>query len=250
MFLNNLNTNLNNFQNDGEYYARLRAHQNIVIKKLEEEITHRKDLNKNVIDQAQETINENNKERLKYYNKYKNTLVDYTKALEQLNKSENTYGREIDNLNNTINELRNKIQNLENAEKKSLEIINELNDKLDELENKNISENDKEILQAKIDDLTNNNNMLKSFIEYYNDTVEKIFNELNKLKNNMEDEIYNFHKKFTIKEDELQAKLDKLNNYAKKLNNYIRENNDKIISKENKLDNVNNEYNNLLLEYN
>ena len=80
----------------------------------------------------------------------------------------------------------------------------------------------------------NNNN----FIEYYNDTVEKIFNELNKFKNNMEDEIYNFHKKFTIKEDELQAKLDKLNNYAKKLNNYIRENNDKIISKENKLDNV------------
>ena len=52
MFLNNLNTNLNNFQNDVEYYARLIAHQNIVIKKLEEEITHRKDLNKNIIDQA------------------------------------------------------------------------------------------------------------------------------------------------------------------------------------------------------
>ena len=85
-------------------------------------------------------------------------MVDYTEALKQLNKSKNTYGREIGNLNNTINELRNRIQNLENAEKKSLEIINELNDKLDELENKSISENDKEILQAKIDDLINNNN--------------------------------------------------------------------------------------------
>ena len=134
------------------------ANQNVVIKKLEEEITPRKDLNKNIIDQAQESIDENNKERLKYYNKYKNTLVDYTEALKQLNKSKNTYGREIGNLNNTINELRNRIQNLENAEKKSLEIINELNDKLDELENKSISENDKEILQAKIDDLINNNN--------------------------------------------------------------------------------------------
>ena len=46
-------------------------------------------------------------------------LKHYTKALEQLNKAENTYGREIGNLNNTINELRNKIQNLEDAEKKS-----------------------------------------------------------------------------------------------------------------------------------
>ena len=74
-------------------------------------------------------------EHLEYYNKYKNTLVDYTNALEQLNKAENTCGREIGNLNYTITELRNKIQNLENLEKKSLETINELNDKLNELEN-------------------------------------------------------------------------------------------------------------------
>ena len=52
-------------------------------------------------------------------------MVDYTNALEQLNKAKNTYGKEIGNLNNTINELRNKIQNLENAEKISLETINE-----------------------------------------------------------------------------------------------------------------------------
>ena len=116
-------------------------------------------------------------------------MVDYTNALKQLNKAENTYVREIGNLNNTINELRNKIQNLENVEKKSLE-INELNDKLDELENKNISENDKEILLAKIDSLIDNNNRLGNFIENYDNSVQKskhkIYNELNKFKNNME----------------------------------------------------------------
>ena len=100
-------------------------------------------------------------------------MVDYTNTLKQLNKAENTYGIEIGNLNNTINELRNKIQNLENVEKKSSEIINELHDKLDELENKNISENDKEILLAKTDDLIDNNNMLEDFIENYDNNVKK-----------------------------------------------------------------------------
>ena len=146
VFLNNFNTNLNNIQNDSEHYARLIAYQNVTIGKLKKELTDKKNLTQNIIDQAKEAIDESNKERLKYYYKYKNTLVDYTNALELLNKAKNTYGKEIGNLNNTINELKNKIQNLENAEKKSSEIINEL-------ENKNIFENDKEILLAKIDSL-------------------------------------------------------------------------------------------------
>ena len=152
VFLNNLNTNLNNIQNNGEYYARIIANQNSVIKKLEKELIDRKNLTKDIMDQTGETINKNNKEPLEYYDKYKNTLYDYIKALKQLNNDKNTYGREIGNLNNTINderirtnELRNKIQNLEDAEKEYLKTINELNDKLDELKNKkNISENDKE----------------------------------------------------------------------------------------------------------
>ena len=98
MFLNNLNTNLNNIQNNDEYYARLIANQNAVIKKLEKELIYRKNLTKDTIDQAKETINENNKKRLKYYDKYKNTLVDSIKALEQLNNAENTYGKETGNL--------------------------------------------------------------------------------------------------------------------------------------------------------
>ena len=244
---------LNNIQND-EHYARLIAYQNVTIGKLKEQLTNKKKLTQDIVDQAKETIDENNKERLKYYNKYKNTLVDYTNSLKQLNKAENTYGREIGDLNNTINELRNKIQNLENVEKKSLEIINELNDKLDELENKNISENDKEILMTKIDSLIDNNNRLEDFIVHYDNSVQKskhkIYNELNKFKNNMEDDMNSFNEKFTIKKNKLNTRLDKLNNYVAKINNYIRENNDKIINTENKLHNANNEYNNLLLEYN
>ena len=76
VFLNNLNTNLNNIQNDSEHFARLIAYQNITIGKLKEELTDKKNLTQDIVDQAKETIYENNKERLKYYNKYKNTLVD------------------------------------------------------------------------------------------------------------------------------------------------------------------------------
>ena len=49
-----------------------------------------------------------------------------------------------------------------------------MNDKLDELENKNISENDKQILQAKIDSLIdNNNNSLEEFIDNYEQQCSK-----------------------------------------------------------------------------
>ena len=207
VFLNNLNTNLNNIQNDSEHYARLIAYQNVTIGKLKKELTDKNNLTQEIIDQARETIDDSNKQRLKYYNKYKNTLVDYTNELEKLNKVENTYGKEIGNLNYTINELRNKIQNLENAEKKSSEIINELND---ELENKNILENDKEILLEKIDDLINRNNKLEDFIRKYDNNVRKtkykIYDELNKFKNNMEDDMNNFNEKFTIKKNKLNAR--------------------------------------------
>ena len=108
VFFNNLNTNLNNIQNDSEHYARLIACQNATIGKLKKELTDKKNLTQDITDQAKEAIDESNKEHLKYYNKYKNNLVDYTNSLEQLNKAENTCEREIGNLNKTINELRDK----------------------------------------------------------------------------------------------------------------------------------------------
>ena len=116
---------------------------NATIEKLKKELTDRKNLTKDIIDETSKTINENKKERLEYYNKCKNTLFDYIKTLKQLNDAENTYGREIGDLNNTINderirtnELINKIQYLENAEEESSKTIYNLNNKLYKLKNK------------------------------------------------------------------------------------------------------------------
>ena len=123
---NNLNNEISNIKNDGEYYGRLITYQYATIEKLKKELTDRKNLTKDIIDETSKIINENKKERLKYYNKYKNTLFDYIKTLKQLNNDENTNGREIGNLNNTINdeairtnELRNRIEYLEVSEEES-----------------------------------------------------------------------------------------------------------------------------------
>ena len=136
VFLNNLNNEISNVKSDGEYYVRLIAYQNVTIEKFKKELTDRKNLTKDIIDQTSKTMNENKIGRVNYHDKYKNTLFDYIKTLKQLNDAENTYGREIGNLNNTINderirtnELRNKIQYLEDAEEESSEIIDELNNK-------------------------------------------------------------------------------------------------------------------------
>ena len=122
---------------------RLIAYQNATIEKLKKELTDKKNFTKDIIDETSKTINENKKERLEYYDKYKNTLFDYIKTLNQLNDAGNTYGREIGDLNNTINderirtnELINKIQYLENAEEESSKTIYNLNNKLYKLKNK------------------------------------------------------------------------------------------------------------------
>ena len=148
VFLNNLNNKICNVKSDGEYYVRLIAYQNAAIEKLKKELTDRKNLTKDIIDETSKSINGNKKEHLEYHDKYKNTLFDYIKALKQLNDTENTYGKEIGNLNNTINDeriktndLRNEIQDLEDAEEESLEIIDELNNKLNKLKNKKLIKN-------------------------------------------------------------------------------------------------------------
>ena len=83
-FLNNLNNEISNVKSDGEFYARLIAYQNATIEKLKKELTDRKNLTKDIIDQTSKTINENKEERLKYHDKYKNTLFHYIKTLKQM----------------------------------------------------------------------------------------------------------------------------------------------------------------------
>ena len=163
-------------------------------------------------------------------------MNDYNQALKQLNDAENVYGIEIGTLNRIIdkdeigkNELRNDIQNLENT----------IQEKLNEIEKiKNISKKDIKILETKIYYIIYDNNKLEDFIELYNDIIkedqDKIYNKLNKFKNNMKSDMHDFDKKFTIKENKLHAKLDKLNDDVKKLNKYTKNNNKKINTKKNR----------------
>ena len=91
--------------------------------------------------------------------------------------------------------MRNDIQNLENI----------IQEKLNEIERiKNISQNDKKILEAKIiDDIIDDNDKLEDFIELYNDIIkeeqDKIYNGLNKFENNMNAKMHYFYKKFMRK---------------------------------------------------
>ena len=75
VFLNNLNNEISNVKSDGEHYARLIAYQNVTIEKLKKELTDGKNLTKDIIDETSKIIKENKKERLEYYNKYKNTIL-------------------------------------------------------------------------------------------------------------------------------------------------------------------------------
>ena len=59
---------------------------------------------------------------------------------------------------------------------------------------------------------------------------DKVFNVLNKFRNNVESEMSNLDKMVTNKENKWSSKLNKLNNNVKKLENYIKENNDKKIN--------------------
>ena len=79
---------------------------------------------------------------------------------------------------------------------------------------------------------------------------DKVFNVLNKFKNNIESEMSNLDKMVTDEENKWSTKLNKLNNDVKKLDSYIKENNVKKINKEKKLEIAKNERNDLLLKYN
>ena len=168
-------------------------YQNAAINEFFKKIIDKEIINKEIIDQASETIDSIKEERSEYYNKYQQTLLDYNQALKQLNDAENVYGREIGLLIRTIdnnkikeNELRYKIQNLEDTIQKKLNDIDILIDESEKM--KNISENG---LQEKIDELIDDNDKLEDFIELHNDNVkekqDKIYNKLNKFEDNMND---------------------------------------------------------------
>ena len=255
VFLNNLNTNLNNIQSNGEHYARLIANQNVTIKKLEEEIKDRKNLTKDIIDQASNTIDSIKEESSEYYHKYKQTLFKYTEALKQLDSADNMHAREIGtfstDLNNEktrANELINKIQDLEKTNELSSNILVDLAKELDELKNnKNKLKEDNEYLDNLVNSLRNNNSeLIKNLKNINNESMRdqaKICGMLNKVNDN----INNLYKQIIDKENDFDAKLDKLNKLndnIKKINNYIKKNNEEIKIKD--FEDIDNRYNNLI----
>ena len=152
--------------------------------------------------------------------------------LKQLNDAENLYSREIGVLNRTIdnnkikeNELRYKIQNLEDTIQKKLNYIDILIDEIKKIQN--ISENDKKMLQKRINELIDDNDKLEDFIELYNDIVkeeqDKIYNKLDKFKDNMINNMNNLDKKVIDKENNLNIRLNKSNDNVKKINKYNKE---------------------------
>ena len=257
VFLNNLNTNLNNIQSNGEHYARLIANQNATIKKLEEEIKDKKKITKYIIDQAGETINSIKEESAEYYNKYKYTLFKYIEALKQLDSANNMYGREIGTLSTDRknektrpNELINEIKDLEKTNELSSSILVDLAKELDELKNnKNKLKEDNEYLDNFVNTLRENNNKLIQNIKNINNEVGRDQSKLYDMLNKFNDNINNLYKQIIDKENDFNAKLDKLNKLndnIKKINNYIK-NNEKIDIED--LEDIDNRNNNLINEY-
>ena len=232
VFLNNLNTNLNNIQSNGEHYARLIACQNAVIEKLEEEIKDEKILTKHIVDQAGEAINSIKEESPEYYNKYKQTLFEYIEALKQLNSAHNVYEREIGmlsiDLNNEktrANELINKIQDLEKTNELSSNILVDLAKELDELRNNESKlKEDNEYLDNLVNSLKDNNSELIQNIKNIDNEVTRDQAKIRDMLNKVNDNINNLYKQIIDKENDFDAKLDKLNKLndnIKKVNNYI-----------------------------
>ena len=168
-FLNNLNTNINNIQRNGEHYARLITNQNANIKKLEVEIKDKKNLTKDIMDQAGETINNIKEESSEI-------LFEYTEALKQLNSANNIYGRNIGTLSTDLNnertranELLNKIEDLEKTNELSSKTLVDLSEKLRKLKNnKNKLKEDNKYLNNLVNNLRDNNSELIQNIKNIN----------------------------------------------------------------------------------
>ena len=164
-----------------------------------------------------------------------NEKTNYTDKLKEIQENHDYQNNKVKELESELNEknkhivgLKNNIKNLENKNRntiaksnKNFEIINKAHDQ--------------EIEKLKQESKTND---------------DKVFDALNKFKNNIESKMSDLDEMVTSKENKLNSKLNKLNNNVKKLDNYIKENNNEKINKEIELDAANNEYNRLLLKLN
>ena len=131
-------------------------------------------------------------------------MLKYSELNRELNKTKD----ELYRSRNDANEQK-KIQEKFNYQKNEVE---ELKSELNEKKN--------------INDLKRINKIDNIEIEKLKTSDDKVFNVLNKFKNNMENKISDLDKMLASKENEWNTKLNKFNNDAKKIDNYIKENND------------------------
>ena len=117
----------------------------------------------------------------------------------------NEINRELNKTKDELYRARNDI----NEQKTIQERLNYQNNEAEELKRK---------LNEKKEDIKNLENINKI-------SNDKVFDVLNKFKNNMENKMSDLDKMVTSKEDEWNTKLNKLNNDAKKIDNYIKKNN-------------------------
>ena len=176
---------------------------------------------------------------------------------DRLNKLNNN----VKKINNYVKENNDKINNKEKEYNKLLlkysEINRELNKTKDELyrarndinkqktiqERLNYQNNEAEELKRKLNEKKEDIDKLKYNIKNLENinkiSNDKVFDVLNKFKNNMENKMSDLDKMVTSKADEWNTKLNKLNNDAKKIDNYIKKNN-----------NIKKEHDDLLLRLN
>ena len=195
------------------------ANQNAVIKKLKEEIKYKRNLTKDIIGQAGETINSIKEESSEYYNKYKQTLFKYIEPSKQLDSANNMYGREIGTLSTDLNnektrpnKLINEIQDLEKTNELSSNILVNLAKELDELKNnKNKLKKHNEYLDNLVSSLRDNNSELIQNIKNINNEVTRDQAKIRDMLNKVNVNINNLYKQIIDKENDFDAKLDKLN---------------------------------------
>ena len=189
-------------------------------------------------------------------------LLKLNQSNEELNRTKNELFETKEKLNkagDNINEKTKYIDKLKGMQEKH----DYQNNKVKELEGE-LNEKYKHIvaLENNIKNLENKNcNIIAKSNKAHNQEIEKlkkerktsddkVFDVLNKFKNNIESKMSDLDKMVTSKENKWNPKLNELNNNVKKLDNYIKENNNEKINKEKELDTVNNEYNKLLLKLN
>ena len=169
--------------------------------------------------------------------KYIDELKEIQEKFDYQNNEVKKLKSKLNEKNKNINTLKN---NIEDLKSKNFEIITKSNEYYEEID--------------KLKKINNTNNQRIQELEEERiaktSDDDKVFNVLNKFRNNIESEMSNLDKIVTNKENKWNSKLNKLNNDVKKLDNCIKENNDKKINTEKKIDAVENECNNLLLKYN